>query len=77
MKLSAKISFWIALVFALFCLAYSLFGFFSMDDITDAQQRADAQGYAWFWLFLAGAGFGMGTLNWFMAKGSFDGGEKE
>jgi hypothetical protein len=77
MRLSAQISFWISVAFSLFCLAYSLYGFYSTGAIADAQQRADAQGYAWFWMFLAGAGIGMGTLNWFMAKGSFERREEE
>jgi hypothetical protein len=68
MNVSAKISFWIAMVFSLFCFAYALTGSFSLDGITDAQERANAQGYVWFWLFLAGVGVGFGMLSWFMAK---------
>jgi hypothetical protein len=71
MKISAKVAFWIALVFSLFCLGSALTGLFSLDSISDAQERADARGYAWFWLFLAGVGFGFGALSWLMAKGSF------
>jgi hypothetical protein len=77
MNVSAKISFWISVVFSLFCLGYALTGAFSMDSITEAQARADAQGYMWFWLFLAGVGAGFGTLSWFMAKGKFENTEGE
>ncbi|HEY6239553.1 MAG TPA: hypothetical protein VIW78_01810, partial [Burkholderiales bacterium] len=55
---------------SLFFVGYALTGFFSLDSITDAQQRSDAVGYAWFWLFLAGVGMGLGALSWFIAKSS-------
>jgi sensor domain CHASE-containing protein len=70
MNISPKAALWIAAPFVLFCVGYALTGFFSLDSIADAQERADARGFAWFWLFLAGVGLGFGALSWFIARSS-------
>jgi hypothetical protein len=68
MKISAQFAFWLALAFSAFCLAYSYTGFSSLAGMTDATERGNAQGYAWFWLFLGGVGLVFGALSWYMAK---------
>ena len=62
-------AFWGALVFGLVCAAVGLHGLWSLDGITDAAVRADARGFAWFWLFLASVLLLIGLLSGLMAKG--------
>ena len=69
MKLTAQMSFWGALVLFLACGAVGVQGLWSMRAITDEATRADAQGFAWFWLFLAAIALLICVLSAFMAKG--------
>jgi hypothetical protein len=72
-KVSAQLTFWIAIAFALASFAYAMFGFTSVDaSMTDAE-RADSRGFALFWLFLAGIGAAMAIVSWLMAKGHLGG----
>jgi hypothetical protein len=70
MKISAQFSMWGAVVFALFCLGYAFAGFSSMDAMVDDATRADARGFALFWLFLGAVGIVMAIVSWRMVRGA-------
>jgi hypothetical protein len=69
MKLTAQMSFWGALVLFLACGAVGVHGLLSVRGITDEATRADAQGFAWFWLFLAAIALLICLLSALMARG--------
>jgi len=62
-------SFWGALVFGLLCLGVGVHGLWHLGDVTDEALRSDAQGFAWFWLFLAAIALLICLFSWLMAKG--------
>ena len=68
-KLSAQMSFWGALVLFLACGAVGVQGLWSVREITDEATRADAQGFAWFWLFLAAVALLICVVSALMARG--------
>ena len=74
MKISAQISFWGSIVFALVALYVAWSGFSSLDGITDPQTLSDARGFAWFWLFLAAVGAATGAASWWMMRNNRDAG---
>ena len=63
MKISAKLAALSAVVFAAVCLAFAVTAFTSLGDIADPEQAANARGYAWFWVFLAGVAIAFGVLS--------------
>jgi hypothetical protein len=67
-KITARVAAILAVVFALFCLGFAVSGFTALREITDAQQAADAKGFAWFWTFLAGVGIVFGVLSWWIGQ---------
>ena len=69
MKLTAQMSFWGSLVFGLLCLGVGVHGLWGLREITDETLRSDAQGFAWFWLFLAAIALTICVLSWLMARG--------
>lgn len=69
MKLTAQMSFWGALVFGLLCLGVGVRGLWGLADVTDEALRADAHGFAWFWLFLAAIALLISLLSWLTVKG--------
>lgn len=71
MKLTAQMSFWGALVFGLVCLGVGVHGLWSLGGLADEAVRADAQGFAWFWLFLAAIALVICVLSWLTVKGRF------
>ena len=68
MKVSAQVAMWGAIALAIFCLAYAFSGFWSLDSVADEASRADARGFAYFWLFLGGVGVAIAILSRWMAK---------
>ena len=63
----------LAAVFAVLCLGVAITGFMSLGNITDAEQLADAKGFAWFWTFLACVAIGLGLLSlWLTRKQTSD-----
>ena len=76
MKISAQFSMWGSVVFALFSLGYAFSGFSSLDGMADDAGRADARGFALFWLFLGVVGVVMAIVSWWIAKGD-DGGSAQ
>ncbi len=57
-----------AAIFAAICLGVAITGFASLGDIADPVQRADAQGFAWFWAFLGTVSVAYGLLAWWIAR---------
>lgn len=68
MQLSAKLTMIVAGVFAAVCLGIAIKGFSSLGEITDPQQLADAKGFAWFWMFLAGVGVVFALLSRWLGR---------
>ena len=71
MKITAHVSFWASLVFAMVCIAYAGFGFSSIDASMSDTLREEARGYAWFWMFLGGIGIATAIVSWLMLRGKF------
>jgi hypothetical protein len=69
MKLTAQMAMWLALLFGSVCLAVGVNGLWALQSITDEAIRADAHGFAWFWLFLAAIALLTALLSGLMAKG--------
>lgn len=69
MKLTAQMAMWLSLAFGAICLVVGLRGLWALDSITDEAVRADARGFAWFWLFLASIALLTALLSGLMAKG--------
>jgi hypothetical protein len=69
MKLTAQMASVLALVFGLICVGVGLHGLWQVRDIVDAAERSDAQGFAWFWIFLGVVGLTTAVLSLLMAKG--------
>jgi hypothetical protein len=74
MKISAQFSLWGSVVFALFCLGYAFSGVSSLDGMADDAARADARGFALFWLFLGVVAVATAIGSWWIAKGENEGG---
>ena len=68
MKLSLQATVFVSAIFAAVCFGVALTGLTSLDGITDANQLADAKGFAWFWAFLGGVAVFFGALAWWMAR---------
>ncbi|HET7526163.1 MAG TPA: hypothetical protein VFK10_09505 [Burkholderiaceae bacterium] len=73
MKITAQMSVIIAAIFALVCFGVAISGFASLGDIADAQQLADAKGFAWFWAFLGAVGVLFGVIGVWLVKTSSHG----
>jgi hypothetical protein len=58
----------IAVIFAAISFSVAITGFTSLGEITDAQQLADAKGYAWFWVFLGSVSVAMGGASLWILK---------
>ncbi|HEY1325560.1 MAG TPA: hypothetical protein VGI14_01390 [Casimicrobiaceae bacterium] len=69
MKLGAQMTMWAALVFGAICAAAGAHGLWSLGAIADESARADARGFAWFWLFLASIALVTALLARAMARG--------
>lgn len=69
MKFSLQATIWAGTIFAIACIAIAITGFNSVADIADPVQRADARGFAWFWLFLAAICAGLSAAAWWMVRG--------
>jgi hypothetical protein len=52
MKISLQMTMGIAVIFALASFYVAFTGFTSAGGLVDAQEAADARGFAWFWTFL-------------------------
>lgn len=72
MKITAHLSLWFSLAFAILCIAYGLVGFNSIDGDATATLREDANGYAMFWLFLGGVGLTCAAGSWWLIRTGAD-----
>lgn len=72
MRISAKISIWLAAFFAVVCFSVAFNGFTSLGDIADPTQRADAKGFAWFWTVLGMVGVVFGGVGVWLVKTATD-----
>ena len=68
MKISAQFSMWGSAVFAVFCLGYAFSGLSALDAMADEAARADARGFALFWLFLGVIGVAGAIISWWMVR---------
>ena len=67
MKISAQFSMWASIVFALAAFGVAFNGLSEIDAV-DVAVRADARGYAYFWLFLGAVAAACGVVSWWIAK---------
>ena len=75
MKLSVQMTAVAAAIFAAICLGVAITGFTSLGNIADPVQKADAQGFAWFWTFLGAVAAASGVLAWWIARTHKEGGD--
>lgn len=68
MKISAQMTIVMSVIFAVICFGVAITGFTSLGDITDATQKADAKGFAWFWTFLGTVASVFGLFAWWMVR---------
>ena len=68
MRVSAQISMWGSIVFALVCLYVGFSGLSQIDAIADAAARRDGRGFALFWLFLGAIGVACAAASWWLAR---------
>ena len=68
MKISAQFTLWGSAIFAVFCLGYAFVGLSSLDAMADDAARADARGFALFWLFLGLIGIAAAITSWWMVR---------
>lgn len=68
MKLSAQLTLYIAIGFALLCLAYAGYGWHELGTVPDGQAHDDARGYVFFWLFLGVVGAASAWICWRMTR---------
>jgi hypothetical protein len=66
MFISPRFALYAAAPFTLLCLGVALYGFLSLDEITDPALMSDARGYIGFWLFLAAISVISGVLSWWL-----------
>jgi hypothetical protein len=68
MKISAQLALWSSIIFGLLCLWVAWSGFSALDGMTDLEARADASGFAWFWLFLAAVAAAAGAASGWIVR---------
>jgi len=69
MKLSAQITLYISIAFALLCVAYALYGWVQVGGMPAGQERDDARGFVYFWLFLGAIGIASAWISRRMMRG--------
>ena len=68
MKVTAKVSIVMSVIFAAVCFSVAFAGFSSLGEIVDPVQLADARGFAWFWTFLGVVAIAFGGLGAWLVK---------
>ena len=68
MKLSAFLTLWMSLAFALLCVAYAGYGWVGIDAMPAGAERNDAHGFVLFWLFLGAVGLACAGVSWRMTR---------
>jgi hypothetical protein len=75
MKISMRLSVILSVIFAAICFGVAITGFSSLGDIADPAQRADGQGFAWFWAFLGAVAAAFALLGMWMLRTHGEGGD--
>jgi hypothetical protein len=65
----------LAVIFATICFGVAITGFSSLKDVADPVQRADGEGFAWFWTFLGFVAVTFGILGVWIVKTHKEDGE--
>jgi hypothetical protein len=68
MKLSAQMTLYASIVFALLCLGYAAYGWIQLGAMPAGQERDDAHGFVYFWGFLGLIGAGSAWISWKMVR---------
>ncbi|HSQ82371.1 MAG TPA: hypothetical protein VLU54_14770 [Casimicrobiaceae bacterium] len=68
MKITAQLSMWASVAFALVCLYVGFNGLAQLDAIADAAARSDGRGFAFFWLFLGAIGIACALASWWIIR---------
>ena len=68
MQISIRLGVILSVVFAAICFGVAITGFTSLGDIADPAQRADGQGFAWFWTFLGTVASAFALLGLWLLK---------
>jgi NADH:ubiquinone oxidoreductase subunit 5 (subunit L)/multisubunit Na+/H+ antiporter MnhA subunit len=68
MKFSLQATLVIGVLLALAAAGVAFTGFMSLGEITDPALHSDAEGYAWFWTFLAAVAAVVAALAGWMAR---------
>lgn len=75
MKISMRLSVILSVTFAAICFGVAITGFSSLGDIADPAQRADGEGFAWFWAFLGAVAAAFALLGLWFLKTHREGGD--
>jgi hypothetical protein len=68
LKITAQATMVMSAIFAAICLYVAITGFNSLGELADPSQLADAKGYVWFWIFLAGVAALFALAGWWAAR---------
>jgi hypothetical protein len=68
MKLSAQLTLYMSIAFGLLCLGYAAYGWVELGGMPAGQERDDARGFVYFWLFLGAIGAVSAWVSWKMAR---------
>jgi hypothetical protein len=68
MKLSIQITLYVSVAFALLCLGYAAYGWHEIASMPTGQERDDARGFVFFWLFLGAIGLASAWYAWRLTR---------
>ena len=68
MKLSAQLTFWFSIAFAVLCLGYAAYGWHQLGAMPAGQERDDANGFVYFWAFMGAIGVASAWFSWRMMR---------
>ena len=68
MKLSAQLTLFMSAAFALLCIGYAGYGWYQTGAMPSGQERDDARGFVFFWLFLGAVGVASAWYSWRLAQ---------
>jgi len=69
MKLSAQLTLYMSITFALLCIGYAAYGWHEIGAMPMGQEREDARGFVYFWLFLGAVAVASAWFAWRMTRG--------
>ena len=68
MKLSAQLTLWLSVVFGVLCLGYGIYGWTEHLNMPTGQEREDARGFAFYFMFLGMVGVAGAIISWIMVR---------